>query len=443
MPELPTPDVCAVCLTAPSTLGVLDSCAHVFCVPCVARWATIETKCPLCKARFTSATPTTVDEQGVKHQTGDVIKFEETNQGENARGDGDEDDDEFGDDYDDMASVMCEVCHRGDDEEFLMLCDGCDAGCHSFCVGLATVPRGQWYCGECRGSAVVREQAAARSRARDILLRVEGGTRAVRRRERVMDRERRMARARERGEIHVAGGGGERVATGNEARVRQISRVHELREAWSLLQSGQMEFPGWNRANTLATMTTTPDLPRVTVPSAPRARGEAAPEGDVVEEAWDVLEKAMKDQSTTASTSKRRSSGKDVVTSQSADASPPPRVLKRPAIRASSSGWSMSAAAWAPSMKAPRVTRPKSPEASPVIIKSVPKSKRELSNLPPKEIAKIAVSVAKNILKPKYANGQISREEFKAMAKQATQMSVDASTVDPEEIARIVHRLLD
>ena len=112
--ELPTPDVCAVCLTAPSMLGVLDSCAHVFCVPCVARWATIETKCPLCKARFTCATPTTVDEKGVRSQTGDVIKFEETNQGERARG-GDDDDD-FEDEYDDMANVMCEVCHRGDDD---------------------------------------------------------------------------------------------------------------------------------------------------------------------------------------------------------------------------------------------------------------------------------------------------------------------------------------
>ena len=102
-----------------------------------------------------------------------------------------------------------------------------------------------------------------------------------------MDRERRAARARERGEIYVAGGGGERVATGNDARVRQISRVHELREAWSLLQSVQMEFPGWNRANTPAAMT--PDPPLLTVPSAPRARGEEAPEGDVVEEAWYVL----------------------------------------------------------------------------------------------------------------------------------------------------------
>jgi hypothetical protein len=49
----------------------------------------------------------------------------------------------------------------------------------------------------------------------------------------------------------------------------------------------------------------------------------------------------------------------------------------------------------------------------------------------------------KDILKPRYANGQITRDEFKATAKQATQMSVDASTIDPEEIARIVNRLLD
>ena len=77
-PALPEPDVCAVCLTHPSERAVLDSCAHVFCVPCLSRWAKIETKCPLCKSRFTTMTPTSA----TGAQIGDAVSFRETNQGD-------------------------------------------------------------------------------------------------------------------------------------------------------------------------------------------------------------------------------------------------------------------------------------------------------------------------------------------------------------------------
>ena len=45
-------DQCAICQEDVSRRGRLDSCAHVFCVACIKRWAKIETRCPLCKARF-------------------------------------------------------------------------------------------------------------------------------------------------------------------------------------------------------------------------------------------------------------------------------------------------------------------------------------------------------------------------------------------------------
>lgn len=50
-------DVCAICQEEVDMRGKLDSCAHLFCLPCVKKWAKIETRCPLCKARFTFIQP--------------------------------------------------------------------------------------------------------------------------------------------------------------------------------------------------------------------------------------------------------------------------------------------------------------------------------------------------------------------------------------------------
>ena len=50
-------DVCAICQEDVARRGRLDSCAHLFCVPCIRKWAKIETRCPLCKARFTFIQP--------------------------------------------------------------------------------------------------------------------------------------------------------------------------------------------------------------------------------------------------------------------------------------------------------------------------------------------------------------------------------------------------
>lgn len=45
----------------------------------------------------------------------------------------------------------CQLCQKGDDEELLLLCDGCDNGCHTYChkPRITTVPEGNWYCPAC------------------------------------------------------------------------------------------------------------------------------------------------------------------------------------------------------------------------------------------------------------------------------------------------------
>ncbi|KAJ3612364.1 hypothetical protein NHX12_020640 [Muraenolepis orangiensis] len=46
---------------------------------------------------------------------------------------------------------LCLVCGRGDEEERLLLCDGCDDSYHTFCLipPLHDVPRGDWRCPKC------------------------------------------------------------------------------------------------------------------------------------------------------------------------------------------------------------------------------------------------------------------------------------------------------
>ena len=53
------------------------------------------------------------------------------------------------DDYDEPEFDPCPVCQSDDNEEVLVLCDGCDRGYHTYCVDLDTVPAGAWFCDDC------------------------------------------------------------------------------------------------------------------------------------------------------------------------------------------------------------------------------------------------------------------------------------------------------
>ncbi|XP_044539348.1 bromodomain adjacent to zinc finger domain protein 2A-like, partial [Gracilinanus agilis] len=50
-----------------------------------------------------------------------------------------------------VNKVTCLVCRRGDNDEFLLLCDGCDRGCHIYChrPRMDSVPEGDWFCAVC------------------------------------------------------------------------------------------------------------------------------------------------------------------------------------------------------------------------------------------------------------------------------------------------------
>lgn len=50
-----------------------------------------------------------------------------------------------------VDEIICLNCGRGDDEQFILLCDGCDDSYHTFCLfpPLKEVPKGDWRCPTC------------------------------------------------------------------------------------------------------------------------------------------------------------------------------------------------------------------------------------------------------------------------------------------------------
>ncbi|KAH3852509.1 PHD finger protein 10-like isoform X2 [Dreissena polymorpha] len=50
-----------------------------------------------------------------------------------------------------MECKTCVQCMDPYDEDKMLFCDKCDRGYHTFCVGLTSLPRGEWDCPSCRG----------------------------------------------------------------------------------------------------------------------------------------------------------------------------------------------------------------------------------------------------------------------------------------------------
>jgi DNA invertase Pin-like site-specific DNA recombinase len=46
-------------------------------------------------------------------------------------------------------NIVCHLCDSGDNENVLMLCDGCSRGFHTYCLGIPFVPPDDWFCIKC------------------------------------------------------------------------------------------------------------------------------------------------------------------------------------------------------------------------------------------------------------------------------------------------------
>lgn len=55
-----------------------------------------------------------------------------------------------------MDLYVCLLCGSGNDEDRLLLCDGCDDSYHTFCLipPLHDVPKGDWRCPQCLAQVI-------------------------------------------------------------------------------------------------------------------------------------------------------------------------------------------------------------------------------------------------------------------------------------------------
>ncbi|KAG5885696.1 hypothetical protein JTB14_002310 [Gonioctena quinquepunctata] len=65
-------------------------------------------------------------------------------------------------DFDPLAKYVCHNCNRGDSEEYMLLCDGCDDSYHTFCLmpPLSEIPKGDWRCPKCVAEEVSKPMEA-------------------------------------------------------------------------------------------------------------------------------------------------------------------------------------------------------------------------------------------------------------------------------------------
>ncbi|KAF0908574.1 hypothetical protein E2562_026624 [Oryza meyeriana var. granulata] len=146
-PEEAWKQTCGICLSEEQRAtiqGVLNCCSHYFCFACIMEWSKVESRCPLCKRRFTTITKSSMADLGLGSRKA-VIRVEKRDQVYQPT------EEEMRRWLDPYENVVCIECNRGGDDNLMLLCDICDSSAHTYCVGLGRqVPEGNWYCGGCR-----------------------------------------------------------------------------------------------------------------------------------------------------------------------------------------------------------------------------------------------------------------------------------------------------
>lgn len=133
-------DKCPICLAKfkGQEVGCPDSCDHLFCVDCITEWGKNVNTCPVDRSQFAAVLvrahmKTTYVTRSIPIRAGQPPEEPLPPEPE-------------------ADNTTCEVCGSADNEETLLLCDGCDLGWHTDCLRppLDDVPDGEWYCDACR-----------------------------------------------------------------------------------------------------------------------------------------------------------------------------------------------------------------------------------------------------------------------------------------------------
>lgn len=121
--------ICMECIQPSMRRGVLECGHNSFCYICITDWAEVTNKCPLCAVRFY---------QVLQENTGVAT----------AVSDKDQPVPEVGDPF--LIETRCVLCACDTDEATMLLCDRCDNGFHTACLGLSGIPLlEEWFCDDC------------------------------------------------------------------------------------------------------------------------------------------------------------------------------------------------------------------------------------------------------------------------------------------------------
>ncbi|KAF7806298.1 flavonol 3-O-glucosyltransferase UGT89B1-like [Senna tora] len=144
-------DCCGICYTAygVSIRGEIDCCNHYFCFVCILEWSKHESRCPICRQRF--STVRLPPKPGV-FPSSRLVRVPLRDQVYHVNGN------LTTGPVDPYAETQCSVCNGREDESFLLLCDLCNTASHTYCVGLGyIVPEGDWFCHDCTVSRATKD----------------------------------------------------------------------------------------------------------------------------------------------------------------------------------------------------------------------------------------------------------------------------------------------
>ncbi|XP_018565103.1 serine/arginine repetitive matrix protein 2 [Anoplophora glabripennis] len=126
---------CPICLISfkVQEIGTPESCDHMFCLECIQEWSKNMNTCPVDRQEYNLILVR-------KNISGKVIRQVPIEKPAPQN------------DVDIVEDpTFCEICGSSDNEDQMLLCDGCDLGFHLYCLTppLDEVPGGAWYCNYC------------------------------------------------------------------------------------------------------------------------------------------------------------------------------------------------------------------------------------------------------------------------------------------------------
>ncbi|KAI3401869.1 hypothetical protein diail_6428 [Diaporthe ilicicola] len=125
-----------------NNIAIIQICGHILHDSCLKAWTVKANSCPICRQTFHLVQ--------VYDQIGGTLlnTYEVEDKKQVAEFDPlawlDENPEE-----EEEQVTPCPVCNTAENEEVLLLCDGCDIPYHTHCIGLEDVPDGSWFCMEC------------------------------------------------------------------------------------------------------------------------------------------------------------------------------------------------------------------------------------------------------------------------------------------------------